>query len=414
LTFDRIDGSIPFNIDQTNTNGDDFHFLGGAGGVDRLGSGNNFVQAAGGTGTITEVFGGSGNNTFFGGGGGGQNKFHGGSGNDIITAGFHSDILDGGGGNNQFFVGTTSLVSGQVNHATLTGGSGSNIFALNNSDVASFTTITDYHFTPGGAQDTIDLTTLNGVNLGATFNNALFGTPGSPQPLFDPIANGLNFNDFIKLVYDPNGKDVHLEVDPDGTGTGFQFHDVALLQNHRAADFTDITIAGSDNIQFHGNNVEITDFGGGGTTTLFSGYGFLAGQATHETMTGGGGNTTFSFNSTDPNTTATINNFIFAAGGQQDVLDFSHLNTINLGAAFNQALFGTSGFDPTINGKNVSDFVQLLNDANGHDVRVQVDADGTGTAHSFHDVAVLHNYQTHGNTVDILFANAHQAILHVA
>jgi hypothetical protein len=236
----------------------------------------------------------------------------------------------------------------------------------------------------------------------------------TPPSYHSDIANGLNFNDFIKLVDDPNGKDVHLEVDPDGTGTGFQFHDVALLQNHRAADFTDITIAGQDHIQFHGNNVEITDFGGAGNTTLFSGYSFLAGQAVHETLTGGGGNTghtIFSFNSTDPNTTATINNF--ATGGRQDVLDFSHLNLINLGAAFNQNLFGTSGFDPTINGKNVSDFVQLLNDANGHDVHVKVDADGTA-ATGFHDVAVLHNYQTSGNPVDILFANAHQAILHVA
>ena len=296
----------------------------------------------------------------------------------------------------------------------MTGGSGNNTFSLNNSDVASSTTITDYHFTPGGAQDSIDLTSLNIVNLGATFNNALFGTPGSPQPLFDPIANGLNFNDFIKLVDDPNGKDVHLEVDPDGTGTGFQFHDVALLQNHHAADFTDIIIAGQDHIQFNGNNVEITDFGGAGNTTLYSGYSFLAGQTTHETLTGGGGNTghtIFSFNSTDPGATATINNF--ATGGRQDVLDFSHLNLINHGAAFNQALFGTSGFDPTINGKNVSDFVKLFNDINGHDVHVQVDADGTA-ATGFHDIAVLHNYQTSGNTVDILFANAHQAILHVA
>jgi VCBS repeat-containing protein len=409
LDLIRIDGSIPFNI-TGSANGDDLHFLGGAGGVDHLGNGNNFVETSGGLGTVTTVFGGSGNNTFQGGPGAGQNIFHGGSGNDIFTAGFNSDILDGGGGNNQFFVGTTSVGGGHVNHATITGGSGNNTFTLNNSDVASSSTITDYHFTPGGAQDTIDLTTLSIVNLGATFNNALFGTP-----LFDPIANGLNFNDFIKLVDDPNGKDVHLEVDPDGTGTGFQFHDVALLQNHHAADFTDITFAGgSDHIQFHGNNVEITDFGGGGNTTLFSGNSFLAGQATHETLTGGGGNTTFSFNSTDPGTTATINNFIFVAGGQQDVLDFSHLNTINLGAAFNQALFGTSGFDPTANGKNVSDFVQLLNDANGKDVHVQVDADGTGTAHQFQDVAVLHNYQAHGNVVDIMFANAHQAILHVA
>jgi VCBS repeat-containing protein len=414
LDLIRIDGSIPFNI-TGSANGDDLHFLGGAGGVDHLGNGNNHVEASGGLGTVTEVFGGSGNNTFLGGSGAGQNIFHGGSGNDIITAGFHSDILDGGGGNNQFFVGNTSLVSGQVNHATLTGGSGNNTFAFTNSDAASSSTITDYHFTPGGAQDSIDLTSLNIVNLGATFNNALFGTPGSPQPLFDPIANGLNFNDFIKLVDDPNGKDVHLEVDPDGTGTGFQFHDVALLQNHRAADFTDITIAGQDDIQFHGNNVEITDFGGAGNTTLYSGYSFLAGQTVHETMTGGGGNTghtIFSFNSTDPGTTATINNF--ATGGRQDVLDFSHLNLINLGAAFNQALFGTSGFDPTINGKNVSDFVQLINDANGKDVHVQVDADGTGAAHQFQDVAVLHNYQAHGNVVDIMFANAHQAILHVA
>jgi VCBS repeat-containing protein len=415
LTFDRIDGSIPFNIDQTNTNGDDFHFLGGAGGMDRLGSGNNQVETSGVTGTITEVFGGSGNNTFIGGPGGGQNKFHGGSGNDIFHAGFHSDILDGGGGNNQFFVGTTSLVSGQVNHATITGGSGNNLFALSNSDAASSTFINDYHFTPGGAQDTIDLTSLSVLNLGAgaaAFNNTLFGTPGSPQPLFDPIANGLNFNDFIKLVDD--GTDVHLQVDPDGTGTGFQFHDVALLRNHHAADFTDIIIAGQDHIQFHGNNVEITDSGGAGNTTLYSGYSFLAGQTVHETLTGGGGNTghtIFSFNSTDPGTTATINNF--ATGGRQDVLDFSNLNLINHGAAFNQALFGTSGFDPTINGKNVSDFVQLLNDPNGHDVHVKVDADGTA-ATGFHDIAVLHNYQTSGNPVDILFANAHQAILHVA
>jgi VCBS repeat-containing protein len=417
LDLIRIDGSIPFNI-TGSANGDDLHFLGAAGGMDHLGNGNNFVETGGGLGTVTTVFGGSGNNTFMGGPGAGQNVFHGGSGNDIFTAGFHGDILDGGGGNNQFFVGSTSLASGQVNHAKITGGSDNNTFSLANSDVASSTTITDYHFTPGGAQDTIDLSTLSVLNLGAgaaAFNNALFGTPGSPQPLFDPIANGLNFNDFIKLVDDPNGKDVHLEVDPDGTGTGFQFHDVALLQNHHAADITDFNLAGgSVHIQFHGNNIEITEFGSAGNDTLYSGYSFLPGQSTHETLTGSVGNDTFSFNSTDPLTTATITDYKFVTGGQQDVLDFSHLNTINLGAAFNQALFGTSGFDPTANGKNVSDFVQLVNDANGKDVHVQVDADGTGAAHSFQDVVVLHNYQAHGNTVDIMFANAHQAILHVA
>jgi hypothetical protein len=96
------------------------------------------------------------------------------------------------------------------------------------------------------------------------------------------------------------------------------------------------------------------------------------------------------------------------------VLDFSHLNLINLGAAFNTALFGSSGFDPTSNGKQVSDFVRLVNDPNGKDVHVQVDADGTGTAHQFQDVVVLQNYQTTNNAVEIMFANHAQAMLHVA
>jgi VCBS repeat-containing protein len=415
LTFDRIDGSIPANIDRTNSSGDDFHFLGAAGGVDRLGSGNNHVETSGARGTTTTVFGGDGNDFMHANNTDGKSVFHGGNGNDILVGGIASDILDGGAGDDQLFVGNSSLASGQVNNATLTGGSGNDTFFFNNSDVASSSIITDYHFIAGGEQDTIDLTSLNLANLGATFNNALFGTPGSPQPLFNPIANGLNLNDFIKLVDDPNGKDVHLEVDPDGTGTGFQFHDVALLQNHHAADITDFNLAGGAvHVQFNGNSIEITDIGGAGNDTLYSGYSFLPGQSTHETLTGSVGNNTFSFNSTDLGTTATITDYKFVTGGQQDVLDFSHLNTINLGAAFNQALFGTAGFDPTVNGKNVSDFVQLVNDANGKDVHVQVDADGTGTAHQFADVAVLHNYQTHNNVVDIMFANAHQAILHVA
>jgi Ca2+-binding RTX toxin-like protein len=297
----------------------------------------------------------------------------------------------------------------------LTGGSGNDTFFFNNSDVASSSIITDYHFVAGGEQDTIDLTSLNIVNLGAAFNNSIFGTSANPTSLFNPIANGLNLNDFIRLVDDPNGTDVHFEVDADGKGTGHQFSDVALLQNHRASDITDFNLAGgSVHIQFHGNSIEITEFGSAGNDVLYSGYSFLPGQSTHETLTGSVGNDTFSFNSTDPLTTATITDYKFVTGGEQDVLDFSHLNTINLGAAFNQALFGTAGFDPTANGKIVSDFVQLVNDANGKDVHVQVDADGTGTAHQFQDVAVLHNYQTHGNVVDIMFANAHQAILHVA
>lgn len=236
------------------------------------------------------------------------------------------------------------------------------------------------------------MTSLNIVNLGAAFNNSIFGTSANPTSLFNPIANGLNLNDFIRLVDDPNGTDVHFEVDADGKGTGHQFSDVALLQNHRASDITDFNLAGgSVHIQFHGNSIEITEFGSAGNDVLYSGYSFLPGQSTHETLTGSVGNDTFSFNSTDPLTTATITDYKFVTGGEQDVLDFSHLNTINLGAAFNQALFGTAGFDPTANGKNVSDFVQLVNDANGKDVHVQVDADGTGTAHQFQDVAVLHN-----------------------
>jgi hypothetical protein len=414
LDLTRVDGSVFQNL--TGTAGDDLHFLGAAGATDHLGAGNDEVHTSGRLGTVTTVFGEDGNDTLMAGSGSGQNIFFGGNGNDILVGGVASDLLDGGAGNDQLFVGNTSVGGGHVNHATLTGGSGNDTFSFNNSDVASSSIITDYHFVAGGEQDTIDLTSLNIVNLGATFNNSIFGTSVNPTALFNPIANGLNLNDFIRLVDDPNGTDVHFEVDPDGTGTGFQFHDVALLQNHRASDITDFNLAGgSVDIQFHGNNVEITDFGGAGDTTLYSGYSFVPGQSIHETMTGGGGNTghtIFSFNSTDPNTTATINGF--ATGGRQDVLDFSHLNLINLGAAFNTALFGTSGFDPTINGKNVSDFVQLLNDANGKDVHVQVDADGTGTAHQFQDVAVLHNYQAHGNAVDIMFANAHQAILHVA
>jgi VCBS repeat-containing protein len=413
LDLIRIDGSVFQNL--TGTAGDDLHFLGAAGATDHLGAGNDEVQTSGRLGTVTTVFGEDGNDTLMAGSGSGQNVFHGGNGDDFLVGGIASDILDGGAGNDKLFVGGTSVGGGHVNHATLTGGSGNDTFFFNNSDVASSSIITDYHFIAGGELDTIDLTSLNLANLGATFNNALFGTPGSPQPLFNPIANGLNLNDFIRLVDDPNGTDVHFEVDPDGTGTGLQFHDVALLQNHRASDITDFNLAGgSVHIQFHGNNIEITDFGGAGNDTLYSGYSFLPGQSTHETLTGSVGNDTFSFNSTDPLTTATITDYKFVTGGQQDVLDFSHLNTINLGAAFNQALFGTSGFDPTANGKNVSDFVQLVNDANGKDVHVQVDADGTGTAHQFQDVAVLHNYQAHGNVVDIMFANAHQAILHVA
>jgi hypothetical protein len=317
--------------------------------------------------------------------------------------------LDGGAGDDQLFVGNIGVAPAQVNHATLTGGTGNDTFALNNSDVASSSIITDYHFVPGAEHDSIDLTSLNIVNLGATFNAALFGTA-----LFNPIANGLNFNDFIKLVDDPNGTDVHLQLDPDGTGTGSQFHDVALLENHRSSDFTDLKfLGGGGDIQFHGNSIEITEFGGGDNQVLYTGYSFRPGQAVHETLLGAF-NETFSFNSTDALDTTTILNYNFVAGGQQEVLDFSHLNLINLGAAFNTALFGSSGFDPTSNGQNVSDFVKLVNDPNGKDVHVQVDADGTGTAHQFQDIAVLTNYQTTNNTVDIMFANNHQAMLHVA
>jgi T1SS-143 domain-containing protein len=413
LDLTRIDGSVVQNI--TGTAGDDLHFLGGAGGTDHLGAGNDEVHTSGGLGTVTTVFGEDGNDRLMAGSGSGQNIFFGGNGDDILVGGVASDKLDGGAGNDQLFVGNTSIGGGHVNHATLTGGSGNDTFSFNNSDVASSSIITDYHFIGGGEQDAIDLTSLNIVNLGAAFNNSIFGTSANPTSLFNPIANGLNLNDFIRLVDDPNGTDVHFEVDADGKGTGHQFSDVALLQNHRASDITDFNLAGgSVHVQFHGNSIEITDFGGAANDTLYSGYSFLPGQSTHETLTGSTGNNTFSFNSTDPGTTATITDYRFVTSGQQDVLDFSHLNTINLGAAFNTALFGTAGFDPTTNGKNVSDFVQLINDANGKDVHVQVDADGTGAAHQFQDVAVLHNYQTTGNTVDIMFANAHQAILHVA
>jgi VCBS repeat-containing protein len=413
LDLTRVDGSVFQNL--TGTAGDDLHFLGAAGATDHLGAGNDEVHTGGRLGTVTTVFGEDGNDTLMAGSGSGQNIFFGGNGDDILVAGVASDKLDGGAGNDHLFVGNTSIGGGHVNQAMLTGGSGNDTFFFNNSDAASSSIITDYHFIVGGEQDTIDLTSLNIVNLGATFNNSIFGTSANPTALFNPIANGLNLNDFIRLVDDPNGTDVHFEVDPDGTGTGFQFHDVALLQNHRAADITDFNLAGgSVHIQFHGNNVEITEFGSAGNDTLYSGYSFVPGQSTHETLTGSVGNDTFSFNSTDVGTTATITDYKFVTGGEQDVLDFSHLNTINLGAAFNQALFGTSGFDPTANGKNVTDFVQLVNDPNGKDVHVQVDADGTGAAHSFQDVVVLHNYQAHNNVVDIMFANAHQAILHVA
>ena len=413
LDLTRVDGSVFQNL--TGTAGDDLHFLGAAGATDHLGAGNDEVHTAGKLGTVTTVFGEDGNDRLQADGGAGQNIFFGGNGDDILIGGTASDILDGGAGNDQLFIGNIGLAPGQVNHATLTGGSGNDTFFFDNSDPASSSTITDYRFIPGVEQDTIDLSALNIVNLGPAFNNALFGTPTSPQTSFNPIANGLNLNDFIRLVDDPNGKDVHLQVDADGTGSGHQFSDVVLLQNHRAADITDINIAGgSAHLRFNGNSIEITEFGGSAADTLYSGYTFRAGQSTHETLTGSGGNNIFSFNSTDAQNTTTITDYKFVTGGQQDVLDFSHLNLVNLGAAFNTTQFGSSGFDPTANGKNVSDFVRLVNDANGKDVHVQVDADGTGAAHQFQDVAVLQNYQTHNNVVDIMFANNAQAMLHVA
>jgi VCBS repeat-containing protein len=116
LTFDRIDGSLPANIDRTNTSGDDFHFLGAAGGVDRLGSGNNHVETSGARGTTTTVFGGDGNDFMHANNTDGKSVFHGGNGNDILVGGIASDILDGGAGDDQLFVGNSSLASGHVNN----------------------------------------------------------------------------------------------------------------------------------------------------------------------------------------------------------------------------------------------------------------------------------------------------------
>ncbi|MEL6889755.1 MAG: Ig-like domain-containing protein, partial [Pseudomonadota bacterium] len=161
---------------------------------------NDFVDALAGDDRLVagegsdSLYGNIGNDTLIG--DKGSDALFGGSGDDTLDGGNQSDLLDGGSGNN-----------------TLTGGKGHDLFVLSTLD--GFSTLTDFDGRFGEALDISAL--LQGY-----------------QPGVDALS------DYVIYTRNAADNEVTVSIDTDGAANGANFADVALLQNYRGEQTTDV------------------------------------------------------------------------------------------------------------------------------------------------------------------------------
>ena len=127
------------------------------------------------------------------------NTLNGGGGQDVLFGGVADDALNGEGGND--------ILIGGRGHDTLTGGDGMDIYRFAESGSANRDTITDYSIVD---QEKLDLSALLDANFGG--------------------AGGSNVSDFVRVQ--SNGADAVVQVDTNGTASGANWQDVAVLSNY--------------------------------------------------------------------------------------------------------------------------------------------------------------------------------------
>jgi ELWxxDGT repeat protein/VCBS repeat-containing protein len=142
------------------------------------------------------------------------------NGNDILVGCDANDTLIGGPGDD--------LLQGREQNDILTGGDGADIFKFANIGNENVDLVTDYTYVagpPGHLGDSIDVTDLLGS--------------------FDPGA-GDQLPDFVRAVTFQTG--LLIQVDQDGTGTGFTWEPVALLEGANTPGIDHVRVIAPDGV----------------------------------------------------------------------------------------------------------------------------------------------------------------------
>ncbi len=329
------------------------------------------------------------------------------SANNIITGNSGANILSGGDGND-----TLDGVSGID---TLVGGLGNDIFVVHslsdvvteNSNEGVDTIRVDFasHYTLATNVENLTLNAVGDYNgTGNTLDNIIFGT-GSNNSLY-----GLDGNDTLygsggtDSLYGGNGNDTLDGGQGNDTLTGGAGNDTyiidsatdtvvenasegidsvqAIVTHTLASNVENLDLIGTAAINGTGNALDNIINGGSGANTLSGNDGLdkLNGGSGADTLTGGNGKDTFIFDQTALSASDVITDF--KASTDNDVLTLKDLLT---------------GFTPGTSA--ISDFVHLTQ--SGANMILSVDTDGTGSAHSFQDIATLTS--TTGLNVDTLY-----------
>jgi Ca2+-binding RTX toxin-like protein len=289
-------------------------------------SGNNQIYGVGGNDTLDGglgndyISGGTGDDTILGGGGddilvdqSGKNNMFGGDGNDLLVGGTDDDNLDGGTGNDTIFglAGNDSLTGGDgsdrlfggTGNDTLTGAAGDDIiYGQENNDTIDAGTGDDI-VSGGDGVDNISVGDGNDFAYGDTGNDTIDGGSGN-----DYLDGGAD-ND---IIIGGNGNDTLIGAGGDDT---YAFNLDTAQGTDLIAEFFG---GGTDTISFTGNGAANIDLSLSSAQTINAnlvltvvevenilagnGNDTLAGDGKNNLFTGGAGNDTFIFGSSDATT----------------------------------------------------------------------------------------------------------------
>jgi Ca2+-binding RTX toxin-like protein len=406
---DNLHGS---NLADVLTGGAGNDFLRGHGGDDTLygGDGDDRLLDAQG---VNVLDGAAGDDLLIGGGAG--SLLDGGPGRDFLAGADH-DHLDGGDGDDEL---TFFLSAPDGPHGTAHGGAGSDTFIISEASAGAVAVIiTDFQAGTGG--DRIDLSQIardasDGISpFGAGGNLKIVQRDadtviqadldgGGPDGLQDLVVlKGVNETALVSANLWNN-------FNPHGSVDGVLVQGTDGADNLTAGMFGHTVVGGLGNDTLaDGAGIDSLD-GGAGDDMLTSLYG-------SDTLTGGAGNDDLTIANTGDHARAT--DVVTADGG--DGGDVFHVS-LGLSAGANVQLTGGAGrdtfhvFTPNAAHLTITDFqagiggdvLDAFGDGNwpgatpfagyfrieqrGSDAVLEYDADGTGSAATFHDVVILKN-----------------------
>lgn len=329
--------------------------------------------------------------------------------NDRIDAEEGNNYLDGGLGHNYLSAGSgndTYHYGGGLDTVHDYGGGTDQVVFDNTYDPNLFSfAFADPNMYAGSSSGT-DLEILyNGV-VKAIISYEFYS--GSSSFVEQVVVDGVHTFDLASMQWDQHGTSggdsmyaiqsdaiTHNTVygmDGDDTITGAYGHNNVLDggngdDNLYGQDGNDHLIGGNGNDLLYAQDGNDTLDGGAGNDTLYGGNGndTLNGGAGTNSLEGDGGNDTFVFDSSALGATNTIVDF----HSTQDVLNIHDLLT---------------GYTSGVS--SIDDFVHLTQ--SGSNMILSVDTDGTGSGHTFQNIATLNGVS--GLTVDDLFNNGHLTV----